>query len=167
LPSLVGTVFNPGVLMGIPKQDCIGFNNGNLQAKSVSGSWKIVDGDHWLLDFGSNEEEALKSLNVLQAYGFTQHCFVGRPNPPFDYWLAGDTAASGGAGEDCIAFNNANIEAKQVSGSWKVVDGSSWLFDFGSKKAQAQDAAKLIKFHGFTKTCYVGRPGPSLTYLLK
>lgn len=156
-----------GVFKAAPKQDCVGFDNATIEVKKVGASWRIVDGSHSLLDFGANEAEASKSLETIKAYGFTQHCFVGRPDPSFDYWLQGNAAASGDGGEDCIGFSNANVEVKQVGGNWKIVDGSHLMFDFGANKAEAEDALKIIKYFGFTKTCYVGRPDPSLTYLLK
>ncbi len=56
---------------------------------------------------------------------------------------------------------------KEAGGNWKIVDGDHWMFDFGASKAEAESAHKIIKYFGFTKTCYVGRPGPALTYLLK
>ncbi len=34
-------------------EDCIGFDPQHVQAKNISSSWKVVDGDHWILDFGS------------------------------------------------------------------------------------------------------------------
>ena len=40
--------------------------------------------------------------------------------------------------EDCIPFNPATIEVKEIDGRWKIVDGSHWMFDFGSNKAEAE-----------------------------
>jgi hypothetical protein len=66
--------------------DCIGFNADQLDVRRVDGRWKVVSGDMWLLDFGSNSEEAWEALAAIERYGFTQQCFVGRPNPDFTYW---------------------------------------------------------------------------------
>jgi hypothetical protein len=163
-----GIVQKPGIMLKAPKQDCVSFSNANLAVKKVGASWKIVDGSHYLLDFGSNAAEASQALNRLRHYGFTQHCFVGRPGPSFDYWLKNGAAVTGGgSGEDCLGFNNANLEVKEINGRWKIVDGSHWMFDFASNQAEAETAFKLIKYFGFSKTCYVGRPNPSLTYMLK
>ncbi|NTV98325.1 MAG: hypothetical protein HGA70_04095, partial [Chlorobiaceae bacterium] len=51
--------------------------------------------------------------------------------------------------------------------SWKIVDGSHWVFDFGGKEAEARAAFAIIKKYGFTRSCYVGRPNPSFQYLRK
>jgi len=68
-------------------------------------------------------------------------------------------------GEDCVGFNPHTIEVKQVQGSWKIVDGNHWMFDFGSNRDEAEQSAAIIRKYGFTQSCFVGRPGPSFTYL--
>jgi len=69
-----------------PGEDCAAFNPATTEAKLVSGNWKVVDGSHWILDFGSNESEAKTALKVIQKYGFKYICFVGRPNAPMMYF---------------------------------------------------------------------------------
>jgi hypothetical protein len=66
-------------------EDCVGFNTGNAQVQRIDGRWKIVDGSHWMFDFGNKEEEARTSLQVIKKYGFNKSCFVGRPDPGFTY----------------------------------------------------------------------------------
>src|SRR6266852_5592955 len=41
-------------------EDCLGINPANVQAKNVGGSWKVVDGNHWMMDFGSKQANAKK-----------------------------------------------------------------------------------------------------------
>jgi hypothetical protein len=68
-------------------EDCLGFNNANVQAQNVGGSWKVVDGDHWMLDFGVGEANARKAVWLIKKYGFSFICFVGsRPDPPMMYF---------------------------------------------------------------------------------
>ncbi len=65
--DIVGIIPGLTAAFGLaPKQDCVGFNNATVAAQQVGGSWKLVDGSHSLLDFGANEEEAVKSLNVVR-----------------------------------------------------------------------------------------------------
>lgn len=66
-------------------EDCLGFNPNNISVKNVQGRWKIVDGDHWLFDFGNSEQEARQAFAIIKKYGFTKTCFVGRPNPEMQY----------------------------------------------------------------------------------
>lgn len=160
----------PAVVLAAPKQDCIKFSNANAKAGHVNGNWKIVDGDLWILDFGNEELETVEALSRIKSNGFNEQCFVGRPDPSFTYWLKDGQAGAKGAptpGEDCLSFSNANAEAKKISGSWKIVDGDHWMFDFGDKEDEAKQALAIIKYFGFSHTCYVGRPDPSMVYLLK
>ena len=148
------------------KEDCIGFNPGNTQVKRIDGRWKIVDGSHWMFDFGNKQSEARQALRVIKHYGMDQSCFVGRPDPSFQYMLVSGDAPSGSlSGEDCIRFNPNTIEVKRINGRWKIVDGSHWVFDFGNKEGEARQAFAIIKKYGFNRSCFVGRPDPSFKYL--
>jgi hypothetical protein len=166
----IGPIFPPVVVIPMPPadQDCITHNVDNLTVTFVGGAFKIVDGSHWLLDFGLNVIDAKRSLDIIKYYRMDSHCFVGRPNPPFEYWLVAGAAPSGDVGgEDCVSFNPNTIEVKYVSGRWKIVDGSHWMFDFDQNQGNAKKAYDIIKYYGFTKICYVGRPNPKFIYLKK
>jgi hypothetical protein len=163
-----GVVTKPGMVAqpSVGKEDCISFNPATTTVQQIQGSWKVVDGSHWMFDFGNNESEARKALAIIQKYRMNQSCFVGRPNPSFQYMLvSGNSPVGALGGEDCVSFNPATTTVQQIQGSWKVVDGSHWMFDFGANKAEADQTLAIIKKYGFTHSCYVGRPGPSFTYL--
>ena len=160
--------FGPIGPIAPPAEDCISHNVDNLTVEFINGSFKIVDGSHWLLDFGLNVLDAKRSLDIIKYYRMDSHCFVGRPNAPFEYWLVGGAAPVGDVGgEDCISFNPNTIEVKYVSGRWKIVDGSHWMFDFDQNQENAKKAYNIIKYYGFTKICYVGRPNAKFIYLKK
>jgi hypothetical protein len=150
-------------------EDCISFNPQTVTYAPFgsTGQYRMIDGNMAMVVF-PNKAEAVRAVEIVKNYGMSSQCFVGRPNASFTYWLTGGNAPTGSlAGEDCIDFNPNTIEVKQVSGSWKIVDGTHWLFDFGKNEAEARQSFCLIKKHGFTKTCYVGRPNASMTYLKK
>lgn len=69
-------------------EDAIHFDRSNLLVERIGGRWKITDGSHWLMDFGSNEAEARQSLSKILFHEFNYICFVGRPNPPMKYFRA-------------------------------------------------------------------------------
>ena len=71
---------------GMSGEDCNAFNLRNTQVKQVQGRWKIVDGNHWILDFEGNQAEARQAHAIMNKYGFSRICFVGRPNPPMTYF---------------------------------------------------------------------------------
>ena len=150
------------------REDCVSFNPDTAEVKQIGGRWKIVDGSHWLFDFGDKKSEAERSLNIIKHYHMNQSCFVGRPHPSFSYFLVSGSSPVGAfSGEDCVSFNPATIEVKNIGGRWKIVDGTHWLFDFGAKESEARQAFAIIKKYGFTSSCFVGRPQPSFKYLRK
>ena len=164
----------PGRPMPIPlpgpgvREDCVSFNPTTTSLKNIDGRWTIVDGNHLLFNFGDKEGEAIKALKIIKYYRMNQSCFVGRPDPSFTYLLVNGRAPQGSiSGEDSVSFNPNNIEVRNINGSWKIVEGSHWIFDFGGKEDEARTAFSIIRKYGFTKTCYVGRPNPSFTYLTK
>ncbi len=147
-------------------EDCVSLNPVTAKVSNIQGSWKIVDGSHWVFDFAGDKASADKSLAVIKHYGMNQSCFVGRPNPSFKYMMISGHSPTGAmAGEDCLPFNPATIKVAFISNDWKIVDGNHWIFSFGNKQAEAQQAFAIIKQKGFSQTCYVGRPNPHFSYL--
>jgi hypothetical protein len=150
----------------VEKEDCVSFNPRTTTVERIRGSWKIVDGSHWMFDFGNKKTEADLALKIIKHSGMDQSCFVGRPGPSFQYMLVSGSAPRGSfRGEDCVSFNPRTTEVKYIDGHWKIVDGSHWMFDFGSNEAEAREALAIIKKHGFRYSCFVGRPQASFEYL--
>ncbi|MBN1929270.1 MAG: hypothetical protein JW764_06990 [Chlorobiaceae bacterium] len=150
------------------KEDCLSFNPATTTVRNIDGRWTIADGNHLMFNFGDNKMEALQALKVIKYYRMNSSCFVGRPDPSFEYLLVNGKAPQGSMpGEDCVSFNPNTIEVKNIDGRWKIVDGSHWVFDFGNKEEEARTAFAIIKKYGFTRSCYVGRPDPSFQYLRK
>jgi len=149
-------------------EDCIAFDWQKAEVKQINGSWKIVVGSMWLLDFASSQAEARRALQIITYYKMNSQCFVGRPNPGMEYYLTSGASPQGAlAGEDAIPFDPARIQVQQISGTWKVVEGTHWILDFGSSQANANKALQIMQNYGFTNICFVGRPGPSMTYFRK
>lgn len=158
----------PGNIQLLFKEDCISFNPATTEVRQTGGRWKMVDGNHWILDFGGNKAEAERALKIVKHYGFNSQCFVGRPDPSLTYWRVNGNAPVGPApGEDAIGFNPDTIEVKQINGRWKIVDGSHWILDFEGNENEARTSFKVIKKYGFRYICFVGRPDPSMTYFRK
>jgi len=155
----------PGVALN---EDCIGFSTQNAQVQRINGRWKIVDGGHMMFDFGNKRNEARKSLRVIKHYRLNKSCFVGRPGPSFTYMKNGNRAPVGFMpNEDCVSFNNSNANVRRINGRWKIVDSGHMMFDFGNNQQEARKSLRIIKRYGFNKSCFVGRPGPSFSYLRK
>lgn len=69
----------------MPGEDCISFNPATANVGQIQGDWKIVDGSNRMFSFGKDEAEAKQALSIIKKYGFTRLCFVGRPDPSFQY----------------------------------------------------------------------------------
>ncbi|MCP5103706.1 MAG: hypothetical protein GY950_10025 [bacterium] len=150
------------------REDCISFNPQKIEVKKINGSWKIVEDSHWMFDFEDKKAEAVKAYNIIKHYGMNQSCFVGRPDPSFEYLLVSGQAPVGAfPGQDCLSFNPNTIEIKKSNNRWKIVDGDHMMFDFEDKYDEAKLAYCIIKKYGFKYTCYVGRPHASFKYLRK
>lgn len=151
-----------------PREDCLSFNPASTSVQHISGDWKVVDGSHWMFSFGDNRAEAEKTLSIIKHYRMDQTCYVGRPNPSFTYMLAHGAVPYGTfPGEDCVGFNPGRVEAKLINNDWKIVDGNHAMFSFGGNRDEAEQALAIIKYYGFTRSCFVGRPGPSFKYMRK
>lgn len=66
-------------------EDAMGFNPSKLQVKFIQKRWKIVEGNRYLFDFGSNRNNANKALAIIKKHRFDTVCYVGRPNPGMTY----------------------------------------------------------------------------------
>ncbi len=149
-------------------EDLLGFNPNNVVAKPFTGGQYRLEEGNQAMKLFPNKAEADRAVKIIKHYKLNKTGYVGRPNPSFEYWLVNNAAPSGAlAGEDCIAFTPANLAVQKISGRWKITDGNSLLFDFDQKEGEARETLCLIKKYGFKRTCYVGRPDPSMTYLRK
>lgn len=168
-------VFTPlpgGPLIAMPAKnftdDCISFNPANVTVEQKNGRWKLVQGSMWMLDAGPNKSEMDRAKTTVQHYGFDKQCFVGRPDASLEYWLVGAQAPSGAlAGEDCTNINPNNLSIRSSSGRHTVLSNGNHAAFSAPSAAEAQTIIDVVKYYGFTKSCFVGRPGPSMRYLRK
>lgn len=66
-------------------EDCIAIDPDQIEAAQARGSWKLIEDNHWLMDFGESEEQARQALSVVRHHRFTHSCFVARPDPALTY----------------------------------------------------------------------------------
>jgi uncharacterized protein YjdB len=146
--------------------NCVSLNPNTATVANVQGSWKVVDGNRWLFDFGQDKAAADRSLSLIKTYGMNQSCSVGSPQASFTYMLVAGRAPAGSVtGEDCLPFNPSALSVANVQGNWTIVEGNAWRFSFGSKEADARQALAIIQRYGFSQSCYVARPNPRFSYL--
>jgi subtilisin family serine protease len=150
-------------------EDCIGLNPNNVTTQRINNSWKVVEGDNWLLDYGSDQAAAVRARDTIRHYAMNKACYIGRPGPSMVYWLVGNQAPTGAfSGEDCLPLNLAALHVQNVGGRWKIVQGNDYYVeDFGSKENEARAALNILQRYGFTRQCFVKRPNAAMQYWRK
>lgn len=148
------------------REDCISFNLDSASVAPIQGSWKIVDGGHWMFDFGSQEQQARRALEIIHYYRMDATCFAGRPHAPMGYLLSSGNAPAGSMpGEQCEPFDATRISLSQAGGFWRILSGSEVLFDFGNREMGAKQGMLALRHYGFNYRCIVGSTGSSFRYL--
>ena len=74
--------------------------------------------------------------------------------------------ATPSANQDCVGIDPGAVHLHHANGHWKLIDGSRWLFDFGTDRSAAQRALQVIVHYRMNRSCFVGRPNSSFGYLL-
>lgn len=163
---IITVSITPLVVLAELKEDIINFDYQNARVVNANGSWKIAAGNMWLLDFGSNQYQADRALQVIRRYRLNQQCFIGRPNPSMRYYLVNGQAPIGAmAGEDSIYFNNTNLRVAYYNNRWKIIEGGNHLLlDFDQNESEAWAALRIIWKYDFNYICFVGRPNPPMMY---
>jgi hypothetical protein len=70
-----------GALVG---EICLSFHPDRIKIKQVDENWKIMEGRRQILSF-RDEQTVQAVFEVVQTHGFSNFCFVGRPEPRFLY----------------------------------------------------------------------------------
>jgi hypothetical protein len=73
-------------------EECVPFNPQNTIVRQIGGTWKVVDGDHWIVDLGVSHDNANKALQIIKKYNFDHLCSVGGPGPNMMYFVTTSSA---------------------------------------------------------------------------
>ena len=148
-------------------EDCIEFEKDALDVKMVKGNWRIIADGIWIKDFDDNKEHAETVLQIFKDCGINEQCFVGRPNPFFEYYLSDGQAPSGDLDREnveVIEFNPEDLRVEDIYGDWKIMSGPEWILDFDHEIEQAHKALKIIRKYDFTRICHVGKDETYFSY---
>lgn len=151
-------------------EDCLYQDPGDVEIEQDGDKWLLTDGKSRMLLF-EEFETAKRARNVIQFYGFTHWCFVGRPDPPMQYWLVDGAAATRRAedavdAEDCIPFDRSKLKIEAFGDEdWRLVTDSQSVLALSSEE-NAQRALDVIEHYKFDSQCFVGRPNAPMQYWL-
>ena len=68
-------------------------------------------------------------------------------------------------GEDCVGFDPEGVEVQEFGDRYRLVEGSHAIKVF-DERSEAERAVAVLRRYRAEQRCFVGRPGPSLAYLL-
>jgi len=155
-----------GLPGGAASEDCVSFDPQGIRVQRFAGTqWKVVDNGKALIDFGASQDNAFRAHDIIKHYGLSRQCWVGRPRPAMQYYLAGSEAPTGWLqGEDCVGFVTERLGVRRLDDRWVVGESDTVLVDTGQNRAEAERALGIIRRHGFNNLCYVGRPNPPMVY---
>lgn len=145
-------------------ESCVHLDPTKFVAKELNGKWWLMCGQGAMASFRTRED-AQRAAQVATALGFDQRCQIGSPRASLYYYLK-DRGPPKGAikGEDCSTFKPTALVVTPVGGRFALTEAGRSLLDFPTE-SEAKTALAMIRHHGFTSLCYVGRPDPGLTYL--
>jgi uncharacterized repeat protein (TIGR01451 family) len=165
---ILGNLFLAGRVNASSHEDCLPVHAGELEIITDSGRIILQDDFSRLLDFELSQlSEAITAKSIIEFYGFTEQCFVGRADASMMYWLvSGRTPQGPYDGEDCIPMRN--LEVQLIDGRWTIVqetdDGTIFFSEFGSNEDEARLALRIMTERGFEYQCFVGRADASMEY---
>ena len=67
--------------------------------------------------------------------------------------------------EDCLPFTTRNVELRADGRNWVLTDGRSRMITFDDRRV-GERALETIRHYRLDSRCFVGRPGPSMSYWL-
>ena len=143
-----------------------------VHASEANGQWKLVFNGSAVLDFQERNDVIPQTIGLLKHYGITHACSVGEGRDELHYFLVNGESPSGSiSGEDSYPFDLQSIHAEFCYGSWKVIDKNQvFIVVYGTAeedRRKAEQAAALIKYHGFTQQCWVGWDHRAMMYFRK
>jgi hypothetical protein len=176
------------------KEDKLEFKATDVSVKRIGGSWQVWHGQKVLRDLGNNESGARDIANVYRELRPTEWITIGGPKPIVEYGLVNGRApmaanmpgqsspderkdvfhaggiyngppVTGASAKEVLPIDLKTVRVEAVRGVWCVRDDNSLLFNFGSNKADAEQAAAVIQRYGFNRVGVVGTPAPVMNYL--
>ena len=135
-------------------------------ARYAGEAWQVVAGSQVLGDFGKRQADADEMKRVLRELRPTEWASIGSPRPVVGYGLFNGKARLHSPQPKATApIDLASVRAEQVRGAWVLKDDVTLHLNFGSQKADAEQAAAVVRKYGFNFLGRVGHPVPTYSYL--
>jgi len=143
------------------------FDAGAVTLKRAAGSWQVWAGPRVLKDLGDDETGAKDVVRVLRELRPTEWAGIGTPRPVVEYGLVnGRPPVTAGFPRAVVPIDLRTVRVEPLKGVWCLRDDGSILFNFGLRKADADQALAVVRRYGFNRVGAVGGnvAAPALTY---
>jgi len=133
--------------------------------RSAAGGWQVQAGPKVFGDYGPDMNAAEEARRVMRELVPTEWVALGTPRPSISYGLTlGQAAIGTPRPRYSLAVDLKTVRAAAVQGTWVVRDDAAILANFGTHKADAEQAAAVARRYGFNRVGFVGFPAPVLAY---
>jgi hypothetical protein len=150
-----------------PVDDCFGIDTNHVYLAPANGNWNVRDFLHVVQGFGPYRAAAVKGLAVIAFYRFDEICHIGRGATNMAFFrAAGEVPRQPMGGEECVDVHFDHVMAINKDDDWKVVDGNREIYDYGSDKDGANQAASVIKSLALSRQCTYDRANLAVSYWL-
>jgi hypothetical protein len=147
-------------------ENLLAIDPATLTVRRATGAWELWAGRVLLRDFGPADRDAEEMLRVMRSMRPTDWGRIGTPRPVVEYGLtAGEPPKMHANARNLQPIDRKTVRAESVRGAWVVRDDANILLNFGSAKADAEQAVAVVKRYGFNRLGLVGVPNPSVSYL--
>jgi len=147
--------------------DCKIFDTEHSYLAPDAGNWKVRDFMQTIQDFGPYRIAAARALAVIGYYHLDEICRIGSGNSNLTYYLAtGEVPRTTMPNENCVETQSGKVEAVLHDDDWTVSDSGREIYNYGSDKDAAQQAAMVIKTLGLSRQCYFDKSNTPLFYWL-
>ena len=138
---------------------------GTVTLKRVNNSWQVWAGPRLLKDLGDQEESAKDVVRALRELRPTEWVGIGGPRPIVEYGLINNRPpTTAGFPRAVVPIDLKTVRVEPVKGVFVLRDDENILFNFGLKKADADQALGVVRKYGFNRVGMVGLPAPVMTY---
>ncbi|MDR3526686.1 MAG: hypothetical protein P4L57_05360 [Rhizomicrobium sp.] len=148
--------------------DCFAVDTTHAYVAMDSDNWKLRDFLHVVQNFGPYRAAAGKGLAVLKYYHFDEICHVGRGASNMAFYRASGEVPHQASlpKEDCLDVHPEKVEILQRDEDWQVVEGGRAIYNYGSDRSGAAQAAGIIKSLNLSRQCFFDRANLSASYWL-
>lgn len=167
MPSPEGVVLQPQP-DDIPlpyTEDKFPIDTGTVMMKRVGANWQVWAGQRVLKDLGPNEDAAKEVVRIIRELRPTEWAAIGSPRPVIEYGLTkGKPLLVAGFPKMVVPVDLRSARVEPIKGVWCLRDDNNILFNFGSRRPEAEQALAVIRKYGFNRIGMAGYPAPVMTY---